>query len=133
MILPETKKALKQQFFKIQYFRFTWDFMGSVTMQLFSSGCSHKFIKKSICYEPSETPRKAAVVLTNWATFFTPLAKETFIEVFNTLYIHEQCIFLTLPSYIALSRSLCSKAAKLNTELSHNTKLKTWPPAGDLP
>lgn len=67
--------------------------MGSVIMQLFSSGCSHKFIKKSICYEHSETPRKAAVFLTNWATFSTPLAKETFIEEFYALYIHEQHIF----------------------------------------
>lgn len=63
--------------------------MGSIIMQLFSSGCSHKFIKKSICYEHSETPRKAAVFLTNWAAFSTPLAKETFIEEFYALYIHE--------------------------------------------
>lgn len=63
--------------------------------------------------------------LTNWATFSTPLAKETFIEEFYALYVHEQHIFLSVTTYSALSRSLRSKAAKLNIKLNHDMKLKT--------
>lgn len=99
--------------------------MSSVITQLFSSGCSHKFIKKSTCYEHSGTPRKAAVFLTNWATFSTPLAKETFTEEFCALYITSNIFFLTVTTYSDLSRNLHSKADKLNIELSHNMKLKT--------
>lgn len=45
--------------------------------------------KEKNCYEPSATPRKAAVFLINWATVSTLQAIEKFTQEFSALYILE--------------------------------------------
>lgn len=88
--------------------------MGFAITQLFSSGYSHKLVKKSVCYEHSGTPRKAAVFFINWATLSTPQATETLILKFHAVYIYRSMrnAFFNSKNSVISRHGLCSKAVK---------------------